>query len=162
MKADKSPAFWVDVYAGGRWRTIGCVICADIYAPECLRGRHIFYRILSSWGDVVYRNDDTTGFDSGVFKYIEDKVDYVVAYAKAERKVSIAPVKAFTSETNYGQGMQMRASMKYTKIIKDVSPLRTPKEMPHVRIGSELPAPMLTFDLPSSTGNPPPPQGNLF
>lgn len=141
MKADQSPAFWIEAFTGSRWRNIGCVIVAGIDAPDAIRGRIIFYRPLRRWEDSYMRRDQSIGFDLAVYDYLklETQVEFVVTFAEDTEQMNIALIDDFSFSKNYGQGIQMRAKIADTVTLQNAKPLKYPNAIPHIKVRSEEP-----------------------
>lgn len=141
IKPDGSPSAWLVAYCGGRERSLGLWMIAGADFPKELRGLEIFFRPLKSWHDVKMNRDNSTGFALPVFEWIESNtnVDFIVAHAKAERKLNIAPVSAFTFKANYSEGLQKRACLDDTITYANIAEPAYPKGAPHILIECEEP-----------------------
>jgi hypothetical protein len=141
MKLDQSPACWIEAFTGSRWRVIGCVMVAGIDAPDAIRGRTIFYRSLKRWEDSYMRRDQSIGFDLAVYNHLklETQVEFVVTFAQDTEQMNIALIDDFSFSRNYGQGIQMRASIADTVTLQNAKPLKYPNAIPHIKVRSEEP-----------------------
>jgi len=126
-KTAQTKTYWLAAHAGSKDRNLGIVMVAGYDAPDCIRGTRIFYRLLRWAEDLYVRRDRTIGFSKAAFDYVtRDMVRFIVTYATEECEMNIAPINAFTFECNYGQGLQKRAFIDHTAVIKSIAGLRYP------------------------------------
>jgi hypothetical protein len=134
----QSEAYHVRTFTGSANRTIGTFFKAGFDAPSLIRGHYIFYRLVKTDHDLFMERDNTNGFSKPVFVKVKaDGATYMVTHSKESNRMVIAHANDFTTEQNYGQGLQVRAAGEHCTVIDGVAKLIFPTAIPTIEIRDE-------------------------
>jgi hypothetical protein len=139
--SSQSLAYHVRTFTGSAWRTIGTFFKADFRAPEVLRGKYIFLRMVRSDRDLYMQSRKSNGFSTAVFEQVKlDGAVYMVTHSKESGRMVIGHVSAYVIEGNFSQGLQTHASMDNCHVLNNVAKLNYPTAIATKTVQDEQPS----------------------